>query len=203
MSIQLAAQPRTKLGSRYSRRLRASGRLPASIQGEGKPNLDLSIDLAEFLTARRKHENLFDLQLQGGGVETVVVRELQYDQLGEHLVHVEFRRVVRGREMESDVDLVFVGQYREGVLTPTHSTIRLRALPSKLPDALEVIVERLQIDHILRAKDLPLPEGVKLGCDPELTVAVVTAADGEVVPEEVVEGAAPELIKKPTAKTEE
>jgi large subunit ribosomal protein L25 len=178
MSANLKATPRERLGSRHSRRLRAEGRLPISVQGEGKANVDLSIDLDEFLAARRHHEKLFDLDVEGGETETAVVRELQYDLLGENLVHAEFQRVVRGVETEAEVDLTFVGQFRGGILTPSHHTLTVRAIPSKLPDVLEVHADRLEVEHVLLAKDLPLPEGVSLACDPELQVAVVSSASG-------------------------
>ncbi|MEO0651409.1 MAG: 50S ribosomal protein L25 [Planctomycetota bacterium] len=196
MSSTLKAQPRERLGSRHCRRLRAEGRLPISIQGEGKANADLSIDLAEFLAARRHHESLFDIEVEGSGTETAMVRELQYDSLGEELVHAEFRRVVRGVETEAEVELVFLGNYRGGVMQPLHTTLRVKAIPSKLPDSIEIHKDRLEVEHFLLAKDLALPEGVSLACEPDFQVAVVAAAEG--VDEAPAEGgdddAEPEII---------
>lgn len=191
MSVILKATSRERLGSRHSRRLRAEGRLPISVQGEGKANADLSVDMSEFLAARRHHENLFDLEIEGGGTETAVVRELQYDLMGESLAHVEFRRVVRGVETETEVDLNFLGQFRGGILQPLHSTVMVKAIPSKLPDVLEVRLDTLELEHFLLAKELPLPEGVSLACDPEMQIAVVAAAEGEEVDAEA-EGEEPE-----------
>lgn len=185
MSETIKAQTRDKLGSRHSRRLRAEGRLPISVQGAGKPNADLSIDLDEFLAARRHHERLFDLELDGGGTETAVVREIQYDSLGENLIHVELQRVTRGVEMEAEIDVTFVGQFRGGVLNVTHPTILVRSIPSKLPDGIEIKAETLEIEHFLYARELPLPEGVVLVTDPDTEIAVVVGAEGaEVEPDE-------------------
>ena len=199
MSVTLKAAARERLGSRHSRRLRAEGRLPISVQGEGKPNTDLSIDTAEFEAARRHHENLFDLAVEGGGEETAIVREIQYDLLGEAIVHVEFQRVTRGVETEKEVDLAFTGQFRGGILTPVHSTITIKAIPSKLPDVLEVQMDHLEVEHMLLAREVPLPEGVSLACDPELQMAVVASAEGA---DEPTDGEAedgdgePEIIKQ-------
>ena len=204
MSVTLKASQRERLGSRHSRRLRAAGQLPISVQGEGKANADLSIDTADFMAARRHHENLFDLEVDGGGTETAVVREIQYDLLGEEIVHVEFRRVVRGVETDKEVDLVFTGQFRGGILTPTHNTIHIKAIPSKLPDVLEIKVDTLEVEHVLLAKDLPLPEGVSLGCEPDFQIAVVAAADGADAPETdgEEEASEPEIIGR-QAKSED
>ena len=51
---------------------------------------DAAIDADEFMAARRHHEHVFELALPGGG-ETAMVRELQYDLIGDHIVHVEFQ----------------------------------------------------------------------------------------------------------------
>lgn len=196
MSSNLKAQPRERLGSRHCRRLRAEGRLPISIQGEGKANADLSIDLAEFLAARRHHESLFDIEVVGGDTETAMVREIQYDSLGEELVHAEFRRVVRGVEIEAEVELVFVGNYRFGVMQPLHTTLAVKAIPSKIPDSIEIQKDRLEVEQFLFAKDLALPEGVSLACEPDFQIAVVASAEGVDVDteEEDDDDAEPEII---------
>lgn len=188
MSATLKGQVRDKLGSRHSRRLRSEGLLPISVQGEDKPNADLAISTDEFLAARRHHERMFDIEVEGAGTETVVVREIQYDALGENLIHVELRRVTRGVETDAEVDVVFVGQFRGGVLNVTHPTITIRAIPSKLPDVLEVNADHLEIEHFLFAKEIPLPEGVSLGCDPDTQIAVVTGASGPDAEDEAAEG---------------
>ncbi len=187
MSFDLQAQPRPAVGSRPARKLRAQGRVPASIAGEGKAHIDIHFDLAEFLSARRRHEALYDIHIEGGAVETAVVRELQWDALGESLIHVDFRRVTRGVPIEAEVDLHFHGQSKEGVLTPVHDRLLIRAIPSKIPEALEIQVEHLPAEHIILAKHLRLPDGVQLACSPDMQVAVMAAASAE-EPEEGAEG---------------
>ncbi|HKX45226.1 MAG TPA: 50S ribosomal protein L25, partial [Planctomycetota bacterium] len=174
MSIELNAADRTAVGTRQAKRLRADGRVPASLQGLGKPHRDIHIDGDEFFAARRAHQTLFDLQLPGGA-EAALVRELQWDAFGDQLLHVEFRRVLRGVAIEAEVDLHFVGQARLGVLTPLHNRITIRAIPSKIPEFIEVPAA-LVGEHPLLAKDLPLPEGVALADDPELHIAIAAAA---------------------------
>ncbi len=176
MSYDLKAKARPKVGSRFARRLRAAGLLPASIAGEGKSHVDIAIDVAEFLTARRKHQALFDIAIEGGGSETAVIRELQWDAFGDHLVHVEFRRVTRGVAIEAEVDLHFVGQAKGGVLTPTHDSLRIRAIPSAIPESIQVNAEHLPEEHVILARHLRLPEGVTLACPPDTAVAVIAMA---------------------------
>lgn len=183
MSITFQGELRDKVGSRNARKLRAAGRVPVSIQGQGKPNTNASIDLAAFESARRKHESLFDIEL-GSDTETVMVRELQWSSMGEALAHVEFKRVVRGVEIEAEVEVHFLGQSRAGALQHLHDRLKIRAIPSKLPDALEISAELVTEAGPLLAKDVPLPEGVTLADAPDLALAAIAAVSAEPEPEE-------------------
>lgn len=194
MSFELKASKRERLGSRAARSLRAEGKLPASIQGQGKDNLDVALDSAAFLAARRHHESLFDIDVAGSGLETAMVREIQYDAFGDNVIHVEFRRVTRGVAIDAEIDLHFVGIARGGVISPLVRTISVRAIPSKLPDEIEVDASAFSEGDTVLASDVKLPEGVELTGDPEEHVAVVTGAtEMDVEPEEEPEeGAEPE-----------
>lgn len=185
MSATLEAKARQKVGSRQARYLRLAGRIPCSIQGEGKDNVAFSIDEREFLAARRHHEHLFDLTMEGGEDETGIVRELQWGPFSDRILHVEFRRVIRGKETEAEVAVEFRGQPKGGVLNHVHSHITIRAIPSLIPDSIIVKVGTLEEGAVVHASDLELVEGVSLAVDPELLIATVSSAAGaEATPED-------------------
>jgi len=155
--------------------LRREGRIPASLQAEGDhPHINLHLGTVEFLTSRRGHVHLYDLDIEGA-VESAVVRELQWDALGDHILHIEFKRVQRGVATESEVELAFYGQVEEGVLIHNVTHVTISSIPSLIPDSIEVKVEGMVSGTHIMAGDLVLPEGVSLVTDPELEVAVVGA----------------------------
>lgn len=178
MSATLRATPRDKLGSRDARRLRAQGRIPASVQGEGRDVVNFSIDEYEFMSARRHHEHVFTIGL-AQGAETVMVRELQWDPFGESILHVEFRRVVLDRETEAEVELEFSGHPRGGVLNHLVTHVTIAAVPASIPDSIEIEVGHLEIGHPLFARDLRLPANVRLVTPPETPIAVVNPVRAE------------------------
>lgn len=180
MTANLKTTLRPRVGSRATRLLRRQGFIPVSLQGEGKEALLLSIEEREFLTARRKHEHVFMLELEGGGSDSVMVRELQWDPLGEQIVHVEFRRVDLTRETEAEVPLVFVGHPKGGVLNHLVAQVTVAAIPSKIPDSIEVKVDAMELGHPLFARDLKLPDGVRLVTPGNVSVAVVVIVKEEV-----------------------
>lgn len=194
-SATLACELREKLGSRASRKLRAQGRTIASIQTDGeKPHLDIHFDEHEFLASRRQHVHLYDLAV-GGEEHSAVVRELQWDALGDSILHVEFKRVTRGVATESEVALRPYGAVKDGVLNLHHPTITISCIPSLIPNDIEVVVDGLETGARVFAKDLALPEGVELAVDPETEVAVVSGQTDE--PDEIqpigdVEGETPD-----------
>ena len=194
-SANLACELREQLGSRASRKLRAQGRTIASIQTDGeKPHLDIHFDEDDFLTSRRQHVHLYDLEV-GGEAHSAVVRELQWDALGDRILHVEFKRVTRGVATESEVSLRAYGTIKDGVLTMLHPTITISCIPSLIPDDIEMVVEGLETGARILAKDLTLPEGIALAVDPETEIAVVsgqTEEPDEAQPIGDVEGETPD-----------
>jgi large subunit ribosomal protein L25 len=180
MTANLKTTPRSKLGSRPARLLRMQGGIPASLQGEGRAALNLTIDQEQFLEARRHHEHVFMLEIEGGTSDSAMVRELQWDPLGEEILHVEFRRVDLTRETEAEVMLEFVGHPKGGVLNHLVALVTVAAIPSKIPDRIEVNVDAMELGHPLFARDLKLPEGVRLVTPPQAPIAVVVIVKEEV-----------------------
>lgn len=182
-SATLTCKKRDKVGSRDARSLRRQGRTVANLQSpDGKPHIDFHFSRDEFLATRRQHVHLYDLDIEGE-LETAVVRELQWDALGDEIFHVEFKRVQRGVETESEVELSFYGQVKEGVLTHNVTHVTILSIPSLIPDSIEVNVEGMLVGTHIKAGDLVLPEGVSLVLDPDLEIAVVGALRGVAEPE--------------------
>ncbi|HPF14591.1 MAG: 50S ribosomal protein L25 [Planctomycetes bacterium] len=179
-SAKLKAELRTKLGSRDARRLRNEGRLPCSLQADANhEHVNFHLDLMDFLTTRRAHAHLYDLEI-GGKVQAALVRELQYDALGAEINHVEFKAVTRGVKTQAEVELSFVGMVAEGVLTHNVTHISVTCLPSEIPDEIEVRVDGMVAGAHIKASDLVLPAGVALAEDADLEIAVVSALKAEV-----------------------
>jgi large subunit ribosomal protein L25 len=180
MTATLKTTPRTGLGTRAARVIRRQGRIPISLQGDGKEALFLCIDEHEFLAARRAHEHVFTLELAEGKSDSAMVRELQWDPLGEDIVHVEFRRVDLTRETEAEVALEFVGHPKGGVLNHLVTRVTVAAIPSKIPDRIEVKVDAMELGTPLFARELKLPDGVRLVTPGSVSIAVVVIVKEEV-----------------------
>jgi large subunit ribosomal protein L25 len=176
MAITLSAAIRTKIGSRAARKLRANGSIPCSLQDPKAAVIAFSIGEDDFLAARRAHEHLFDITIDGAD-HAAVVRELQYDYLTDQIIHVEFQAVIRGVKVESEVALEFIGQTKGGVLNALVNHVTISSIPSLIPNEIAIKVGELGEGEHLNASDLVMPEGCTLITDPGTTIATVSGAD--------------------------
>ncbi len=174
-SAKLTCGVRESLGSRSARKLRNQGQMIATLQADANgAHMNLHLNAAEFEASRRAHAHLYDLKINGE-LHSAVVRELQWDCMGDVVNNIEFKRVVRGVATESEVELTFVGNVASGVLTHNVTHIAISCIPSIIPDGIEVKVDGLEEGTHIAASDLNLPEGVALAVDANLEIAVVSA----------------------------
>jgi large subunit ribosomal protein L25 len=178
-TAHLQSEPRKKLGSRTAAALRSMGRIPASLElTKEAPHVDFSIDADEFMTARRRHQHVFELDF-AGKKEAAIVRHLDWDTFGDSIIHVEFRRVDLKKKTEVEVDLHFVG-HPKGVLNQLMAHVKVMALPTEIPDELEVSVADLEPGTSVTAAQIKLPANVDLVTNPAATVARISEIKVEV-----------------------
>ena len=207
--FSIKAEKREALGTRVSRRLRKSGKLPAVLARKGEDPLHLLVDAKEFSNLVKKHARLINLD-HPSGKDKVFIKEVQYDHLDEHAIHVDFTKVAMDQLLTIEVPLILKGKpvgvtEEGGVLDHYVKVLKIQVLPDAIPDHIEADVTALKKDVKFQIKDLVLPPGVKSAQDPELLVAIVQEHKiEEVVPATATPGAVePELIKKPKEVAEE
>jgi large subunit ribosomal protein L25 len=205
--FSINAEKRDALGTRVARRFRQSGRIPAVLARKGEQPLHLLVDAREFERIVKKHARIISLN-HPAGKDKVFIREVQYDHLDEHAIHIDFSKIAMDELLTLEVPLVLkgkpVGVVEEGgVLDQYVKVLKIQCLPDAIPDHIEVDVTNLKKDVKFAVKDLAAPKGVKLLHEPDLLLAIVQ----EHKLEEIAPAAAatpgptePELIKKEKAE---
>jgi large subunit ribosomal protein L25 len=163
--IQLAVDVREKKGTAASRRLRATGRVPAVLYGLGRDNRDLSIANETFVSFVKSGSRLVELKL-GDKTQQAILRDVQHHPITDEILHIDLLRIDKDHEIEAEVPVEFKGIPKglseggvfEGVLTE----IRVRCTPARLPEKLVLDVGHLALNEAITIKDLKLPEGVKV-----------------------------------------
>jgi large subunit ribosomal protein L25 len=200
--LSLSAEKRELLGTRVARRYRKAGKIPAVLALRGEKPVHLLVDAREFERLVKKHARIISLQ-HPGGKDKVFIKEVQYDHLDEHAIHIDFSRVAMDELLTLEVPLLLKGKpvgvtEEGGVLDQYVKVLRIQCLPDAIPDHVENDVTNLKKDVKFCVKDLVLPPGVKVTHEPDLVVAIVQEHKvEEVVPAgTAVPGPTePELIK--------
>ncbi len=168
---------REKLGTTYARRLRKSGRLPATIYGKGSDPVSVSVDEREIITHLKAGSHVIELDNGDGSPATVLVKDLQFGYLGDNLIHVDFARVDLKQVVTIKMSLDIVGQPANAstagaVLEIPRPEIEIECMVKDIPDSIKVDLST--VEEIFTIGDLDLPEGVKAVLDPERHIAHVT-----------------------------
>ena len=185
--IVLQAEAGRPLGSSASRRLRAEGKIPGVIYGGNKPAVQVALSEKELLSARKKGGVNAILHLElGKDKETVIVKELQRHPVTDRLVHADFQRISMTQKIDAKVPIHIIGiasgvKNNGGLLQHELRELRVRALPTKIPQAIEIDVTALEIGQHLSVSDLKVPEGVEVLDEAGHMVVHVTTVKEEVV----------------------
>ena len=159
----IEAQKRERHGSRYSQRLRKSGRLPAVVYGHGSDPLSISVDGKATLRHLSEGNHIFNVAIDGASEETCLVKDLQFGFLGDDVIHIDFARVNLDEKVTINMTLDFHGVpegAKKGGTIVVHdlAELEIECAVRDMPDALRIDLEHF--DEIVHVSDLKLPEGV-------------------------------------------
>lgn len=205
----LTAEARTKLGSRESRRLVLRGLIPAVLYSKKDPQAHpLTVKKDEFALVLKRGERIIDLR-HPGGQEKVLVKDVQWDPLGERILHVDFNKIALDEVITVDVALDLKGtpvgvSGEGGVLENYIKTVKVQCLPTSIPKSIVADVSGLKLNQNLHVRDIPVAAGLKLVQDADLVVASVHPPRVEETAAAEAAAAEPEVItKKAEAAPEE
>ena len=170
--IELHANPRQKVGTGASRRLRRlDGRLPGIIYGGAAEPQPVTLDANELHKAMQQeafYSQILNV-LVDGQAQKAVVRDLQRHPVNEKVLHVDFLRISADKPVHTHVPLHFVNESKcvgvrsgGGALVHNLIDVEVSCLPADLPEFIQVDVADLEVGHSLHLSDLALPKGVVL-----------------------------------------
>jgi large subunit ribosomal protein L25 len=197
MAETLNVKPRESRGKREARRLRRSGHIPAVLYGHGEANRSLEVVADEMSLVVRRGGRV--VELKGAVNEKALIRELQWDTYGAHVLHVDFTRVSEHERIQVKVPVELrgqaVGAKDGGVIEHFVHEVEIECEALAIPDKLELSINDLKIGESLTAGDIKLPPGVELISDAD--AVIVHCAEARAEAEEAAApaaGAEPEVI---------
>jgi large subunit ribosomal protein L25 len=205
-AVKVRVQPRDPeknkgTGTRAARRLRARGLVPAVIYGHKQAVVPITLTEDDVQRMVKASGHLADLDVDGT-TETVLIREVQWDNLGKSVIHLDFARVSAEEMIETEVPLELHGHAAGiaagGILEQVVHSVRITCRAGAIPQSIKVEVSHLQVNDGVHVRDLVTPPDVSVKADPDvLLVHVVMRIVAEEPKEAPAEPAAtqPEVIK--------
>ncbi|MEM7629892.1 MAG: 50S ribosomal protein L25 [Planctomycetota bacterium] len=179
----LSAVKRERVGSRYCKRLRENGRLPAVVYGHKEEPVSIDLDAKDAVTHISKGEKVFELELEGNK-QYVLLKDLGYDYLGTNIIHADFARVDLNERVKTHAHLKLIGdapglKNAGAVLMHPLTELELECQVTNLPDQIEVDISALELGESVTASDVKLPKSTMvLLSDPNAIVAQIVMAGG-------------------------
>jgi large subunit ribosomal protein L25 len=175
--ITLVAETGRSTGSPASRRLRATGRVPAVLYGRGAEPAPISVewrDLRSALTTDKGLNALLTLKIDGSSTKAIV-KEMQRHPVRRDVLHVDFLAVDVDKPITTDVPLLVEGEPEkvirdDGVVEQILNVLIVTAKPDAIPGHIAVDVSDLEIGQHITVGDLQLPADVTTEADPEETI---------------------------------
>ncbi|MBK8574707.1 MAG: 50S ribosomal protein L25 [Elusimicrobia bacterium] len=206
-TIELRAEKRDLASKGTLSQLRLNGQIPAVVYGGKKAPENLALNLKNLIHLLKGHgvNVLMNLKL-GDGAEVVLLKDVQRDVLSHDVIHVDFQRMSMTEKLEINVPLNVTGEapgvkMGGGIMEHILRNLKVRCLPTDIPDNIPVDVSHLQLNQGIKVKDLVAPAGVDILNDREgLVVNIVAPAAEEVAATPaagaVAAGTEPEVIAK-------
>ena len=160
--------------------------------------LNLSLEGRDVSSVIRHGSRI--VELKGEANESALIKEVQWDAFGIDVLHIDLTRIDAGEAVELELTLELVGEApgtkKNGMVKHVLHSLEVKIPADAVPEKLELKINELDLEDILKASDVPLPDGAELITDPDATV-VTCVAVSETEEEEVAEGdgpAEPEVI---------
>jgi large subunit ribosomal protein L25 len=205
--VRISAEPRTELGKGASRRTRLAGKVPAVLYGHGEQPKHLSLPARE-LAAIIRHGGMtqvINVDITDGTTALALPKAVQRNPIKDTFVHVDLLAVRRGEMVTVEVPVVLTGEAAKDTLV-IHETQRVAVLAdaTRLPEHIDASIQGLSAGERVTAGEITLPRGAELATDPQLVIAIVTAAPtaAQLTPEAQAAAAAEVTGETATAATE-
>jgi large subunit ribosomal protein L25 len=156
-SVTIEGQLRTGFGKTATRALRSQELVPGVIYG-GEKEINFSAPAAAFKSlVYTPNFQIAEVVLDGKTYRTIL-KDIQFDKVNDHLIHVDLLELVEDRKVIADIPLKFTGTSKGvkdgGKLITKMKSLKVKTLPKYLKEQIEVSVDELDLNGNIRVEDV-------------------------------------------------
>jgi large subunit ribosomal protein L25 len=167
--ITINAELRKEISKKARKDLRSQGKI---MKSENKDNSILRIQQGE--------KTKFD----------AMIKDIQYDYLSDHIIHVDFIRIDLNKPVDVEVPILLEGEpigvkTEDGLLEFIQREILVRSLPTSIPKEIRIDISGLHIGQSIKVENLAKSDAYQLISPANTVICAVAAKAKEEVPEVV------------------
>lgn len=175
-SVAMFGTARTDVGKVSTKTLRKEGKVPCVLYG-GSDHVHFSMYEPDFKLLVYT-PNTYKVKLDiDGKIYRAILKDIQYHPVNDSILHADFLAISDDKAVEIGIPVKVVGNSvgvrQGGKLVVKAKKLRVRALPSQLPDFIEVNIETLEIGKSIKVGDLEAVAGIALLDSPNNPVVSV------------------------------
>ena len=157
-SITINGSKRESVGKKPTKALRNAGQVPCVLYGGDQPVHFSAEELAFSKLVYTPNAHTVVIAL-GDTSYNAVLQDIQFHPVTENILHIDFYQLFDNKEIAMDIPVVLtgnsIGVRAGGVLRRNRRKLRIKALPTNLPDFIEVDISKLRIGNKVYVSQLP------------------------------------------------
>src|SRR5262245_40195427 len=165
-NTKLDVHAREAAHSRETRRLRRAGQVPGVLYGGDEGPVSFAVAERTLRHALAAKGAVLELSVDGGASTPAVLKDAQRHPVRGDLMHVDLLRVDLNVAIQAPVAVELVGNEEApgvvegGILEHVTRELNVEALPTDIPESIQVDVSKLEMNGTLALGDVTAPKGV-------------------------------------------
>ena len=148
-SLTINGSQRESVGKSSTKALRNAGQIPCVLYGGDKPLHFSAPELAFSKLVYTPNAHTVVIALDNGETYNAIMQDIQFHPVTDRILHIDFYQIFENKEISMEIPVQIVGTSKGvlngGVLRRPYRKLRVKAIPSKLPDFIEVDITPLKI----------------------------------------------------------
>jgi len=161
-SITINGSQRESVGKKATKALRNAGQVPCVLYGGDKPVHFTAPELAFSKLVYTPNAHTVVIALENGPSFNAVMQDIQFHPVTDRILHIDFYQLFEDKEITMEIPVHIIGTSKGvlngGVLRRNQRKLRVKAIPSNLPDFVEADITPLKIGSKLYITELSNPD---------------------------------------------
>ena len=157
-SITINGSQRESVGKKSTKALRNAGQVPCVIYGGDKPLHFSAPELAFSKLVYTANAHTVVIALDNGEKYNAVMQDIQFHPVTDRILHIDFYQIFENKAITMNIPVQLTGSSKGvmngGNLRRPYRKLRVKAIPSKLPDFIEIDITPLKIGDKVSISEL-------------------------------------------------